>query len=186
MNNVNWGFLDGGAAEIMQPGDTAGEGHCEAREWGVAVEDVVVYGGVETLRAWAQSIMNRLPADRRGAPLLVVDRDRQSAWVQGATAGIGPDWTATVETVRDLVQAVAADPGAAGWTLGADVAELHAFLDEGPDQLCAGVTLTSTGHYVGIEPLHGDDLATTHVRVAGPELADACLTFIAARINDAY
>ncbi|GIM98063.1 hypothetical protein [Paractinoplanes toevensis] len=190
MNNVYWGAVDDEAV-IMPPGETAGEGRCAGGEWGLNVEDVVVYGSVGGLRAWAQSALDQLPPDRAGVPLVTVDRDRQRQWLSesgmlAATDDLPGTWSATVETVRDLLRAVAVDPAAAGWTLGADIDALWADLDDVTGDLIAGVTLSSTGHRVGIgEPLTDADFAV-RFPVSSIELGGAALTVIADRINDAY
>ncbi|MEU4244302.1 hypothetical protein [Actinoplanes sp. NPDC026619] len=190
MNNVYWGAVEDEAV-IMPPGETAGEARCADGEWGLNVEDVVVYGSVGGLRAWAQSALDQLPPDRAGVPLVTVDRNRQWQWLSepsviGATDDRPDGWTATVETVRDLVRAVAADPGDAGWTLGDDIDALWADLDDATGDLIAGVTLAGTGHRVGIgEPLTDADFAV-RFPASSIELANAALTVIADRINQSY
>lgn len=217
MNNVNWSVANGQAV-ILPPGETAGEGRCQAREWGLLVEDVVVYGAVSRLRGWAQSVLDQLPRERGDVPLVVVDRELQSRWLRESGVLIAAedkrlgrgwrlrvgwgwciyvgrrgvrvfrtsDWTATVESVRDLMQAVAVDPATAGWTLGDDVAALWADLDDDNGDLDAGVQLAGTGHYVGIgEPLADADLAVRS-RTSSVEWANACLTVVADRINGSY
>ena len=80
MNNVYWGVADDQAA-VMPPGQTAGEGRCQAGEWGLPVEDIVVYGSIARLRQWAQSVLNRLPLERGDEPLVIVDRELQTRWL---------------------------------------------------------------------------------------------------------
>ena len=189
MNNVHWGAV-GQRAVVMAPGATAGEGRCEAGEWGLAVEDVVVYGPIGELRTWARSALTQLPRERGGAPLVTVDARRQWQWltgsgVLGATEAQAAEWAADAESVHDVLRAVARDPGAAGWTLGDDVAALWADIDDDGD-LTAGVVLSGTGRAVGIgQPLTSADL-TVRLRVSPVEQANACLTVIAERINNAY
>lgn len=169
-------------------GDTAGDGRCEAGQWGVAVEDVIAFGSLTGLRRWAQSILDQLPEDRDGKPLVIVDGDRQWAWAQTSTAATDPNWSATAQTVCDLVQAVAANPAAVGWSLGHDVAKLWAGLEDDED-LIAGVTLLSTGQQVGIgEPLTDADVRVDPrwIGVSGTYRVDALLSVVAARINAAY
>jgi hypothetical protein len=189
MNNVEWGHAAGPAA-ILVPGDTAGEGRCSAGEWGVQVDDIVAYSSLAGLRQWATSVLDALPPERHGAPLIVVDQDRQRQWLTWSgvleritEADHEPSDTATL--VRELVHAVSADPAAAGWTLGPDVASVWAELDD-TDGVVAGVRLAASGYDVGIgEPLLDNDLRcgflTTRV-----EQADSCLRLIATRINKAY
>lgn len=53
-----------------------------------------------------------------------------------------------------LPQPVGADPAAASWTLGDDVAELRADFDDRTDDLVAGAKLAGTAQHLGIgEPL---------------------------------
>jgi len=190
MNNVYWGWVSDSAV-IMAPGATAGEGRCEAGEWGLIVEDVVVYGSVRALRAWAGSALARLPQERGAAPLVTVDAGRQRQWlgesgVLGATTGPAAEWEDGVESVHDVLRAVAVDPGAAGWILGDDVAALWADIDDDDGGLIAGVVLSSTGHAVGIgQPLTRADL-TVRVQASPVEQANACLAVVAERINNAY
>jgi hypothetical protein len=185
VNNINWGHVDP-IAEILPPGATAGDGRCEPGQWGVIAEDIVAYGSLAELRAWAQSILDQLPGSRDGAPLLTVDRGRQWTWLEAGEPGTHKDWAATTETIRDLVLAIAADPTAAGWTLGVDVAALWADLDDDTGALIAGVVLASTGHHVGIgEPLTDDDLLV-RFPTSGKEWANGCLSVIAERINQSY
>lgn len=189
MNNVEWGHAAGPAA-ILVPGDTAGEGRCAAGEWGVQVDDVVVYSSLVSLREWATSVLGALPPDRRGAPLVVVDHDRQRQWLtlSGVIERItesGDGSLDTVTLVRELIHAVSADPAAAGWTLGADVASVWAELDD-TEGVVAGVRLTTSGHDVGIgEPMLETDF-TFRFLATPAEQADACLLLVADRINKAY
>jgi hypothetical protein len=189
VNNVEWGYA-AGAAPIMVPGETAGEGRCMAGEWGVQVDDVVVYSSLAGLRQWARSVLEELPPERHSAPLVAVDRDRQQQWLAWSgitdrlidTSGEPSD---TVTLVRDLVQAVAADPGAAGWVLGDDVACVWAELDDA-DGVMAGVRLAASGYHVGIgEPLLETDFRFRFLATPA-EQADACLLLVADRINKAY
>ena len=190
MNNVYWGAVDNGAA-ILTPGDTAGEGRCAGGEWGLQVEDVVVYGSTGALRAWAQAALETLPPERQGMPLVTVDRDRQWQWLResgvlGADVRTSDDWTGTVETVRDLLRAVATNPAAAGWTPSEDVDALWADLDDDTGDFTAGVRLAGTGHHVGIgEPLTDRDF-TVRITTSAIERANACLTVVADRINQSY
>jgi hypothetical protein len=149
-----------------------------------------VYGSVGRLRAWAQSALEQLPPERDGAPLITVDTRRQRQWldtsgVLGATAEQAAAWTPGVESVREVLHAVAIDPGDAGWTLGDDVAALWADIDDDGD-LVAGVVLSSTGHAVGIgQPMTGSDFMV-RFQASPIEHASACLAVIAERINRAY
>ncbi|MFF5085356.1 hypothetical protein ACFY36_50655 [Actinoplanes sp. NPDC000266] len=186
MNNVYWGYTDE-HAEVMPPGTTAGEGRCEAGEWGVRVEDIVAYNSLGGLRRWAQSLLDELPPERDGAPLVIVDHASQREWLtySGVVERIiGADPTGgTVARVHDLLKAVLADPAAVGWTLGDGVAELWAGYDDG---VVAGVRLARSGFQVGIgRPLLEDDVKIRFL--ASPaEQAHACLGLIAERINNAY
>jgi hypothetical protein len=185
VNNVNWGCVDP-IAEILTPGATAGDGRCEPGQWGVIAEDIVAYGALAELRAWARSILDQLPASRDGAPLLTVDPGRQWTWLEAREPGTHTDWAATTATIRDLVLAIAADPTAAGWTLGVDVASLWADLDDDTGALVAGVVLASTGHHVGIgEPLTDADLRAPGP-ISGREWANGCLSAVGERINQSY
>ncbi len=191
-NNVNWGHLGSNVADIMSPGDTAGDGRCEPGEWGVAVEDVVVYGSLGGLRDWAESILRRLPPDRAGAPLVTVDEARLRDWLASPASPVDDEWVPIVETVRDLIGEVAADPLAAGWTLGDGVELLYAEAEEDDDGLLAGVKLASGGgfFYLATEPLYDEDLlpkpTTGTPPPGGREQALRCLTGIAGLINKTY
>ncbi len=189
-NNVNWGHI-GGDADIMPPGDTAGEGRCEDGEWGVAVEDVVVYGSLGGLRGWAESILRRLPPDRDGAPLVTVDEDRLRDWLASPASPVDDEWAPIVETVRDLIAAIAADPPAAGWTLGDGVELLYAEEDDNTDGLLVGVKLATRGFFLATEPLYDEDLLPkpttgTPPPSGGRGQALRCLTGIAGLINKTY
>jgi len=173
----------------MAPGDTAGDGRCEAGEWSVRVDDVVVYSSLPGLRQWAQSVLDVLPPQRHGAPLVIVDQQRQREWLAWSRVldriTADADSSDTVTLVRDLVQVVAVDPATAGWTLGADVASVWAELDEA-DGVVAGVRLAASGYMVGIGgPLRDNDLRARFLTTPA-EQADACLRLIATRINKAY
>jgi hypothetical protein len=190
MNNIYWGAVDD-EAFIMPPGSIAGDGRCEARQWGVPVEDIVVFGSLDGLRSWAQSVLDRLPPAHRASPLVTIDDARQWQWLQwspvlGTTEEESRSWIPTVETVHDLMQAVAADPATAGWILGDGVDALWADLEDDNGDLITGVTLARPRHEIGIgEPLNNEDLiartATTSV-----ERANACLRVIADRVNQSY
>ena len=194
MNNIEWGAIESQRAHLMAPSYLAGYGRLHNGEWGAAVENVVVYSSREGLRAWAQSIVDRLPGDRTGKPLVIVNKDQQQAWlteshVLGADPEECTEWTATVETVCDLMQAVAKNPAAFGWTFGDGVTELFAQLDEdgGDDDaggMVAGVKVD--GFWIGCEPLHDDDLVRTDREGNGIDLAHAVLMVIADRIDRAY
>jgi hypothetical protein len=175
----------------MPPGSTAGDGRCEAGEWGIPVDDVVVYATLSGLRGWATSILDKLPPERHATPLVTVDPVLQDQWLT---------WSAVLPRInsseqepsdvvcfflRDLMQAVAGNPSAAGWTLGDDVAALWADLDDDGD-VTAGVRLASSGYEVGIgEPLNEHDL---HISRSTDlvERANAYLHLLAERINAAY
>lgn len=187
-----WGLVTNREnADILTPGTFAGGSRCEAQQWGVAVDDAIVYGSLAGLRNWAQSILDQLPEDRgEDDPLVVVDPDRMAAWLRDSgTAVPGEEWPGNTETVYELVQAVAVDPAAAGWTLGGDVAGLWAGLADDVDGLTVGVHLASTDQLIGIgEPMNEDDFTTDpdHLTPAGPEWEYGCLMAIADRINAAY
>jgi hypothetical protein len=188
VNNVEWGYAAGPAA-VLVPGDTAGEGRCSAGEWGVQVDDTVVYSSLDSLRAWATSVLDALPPDRHGAPLIVIDHERQRQWltwsgvIDRITEADEPSDTATL--VRELVHAVSADPAAAGWTLGPDVASVWAELDDSQG-VVAGVRLAASGYDIGIgEPLLDDNLRCGFLATRVDQ-ADSCLRLIADRINKAY
>lgn len=190
MNDMYWGAV-GEEATIVTPGENTGIGFCSAREWGLATKNVVVYGSIGDLRAWAQSALDKLPPERGEAPLVTVDSARQQQWLResgvlGATDDHAISRTVTAETVRALTLAIAADPAAAGWTLGDDVAELWAGSAYSPGDLVAGVKLAGTGHKVGIgEPLTDWDF-TVQTPTNTVELASACLIVVADRINQSY
>ncbi|MFG1995221.1 hypothetical protein ACGFJ7_35130 [Actinoplanes sp. NPDC048988] len=194
MNNIEWGAIESQRAHLMAPSYLAGYGRLHNGEWGAAVENVVVYSSREGLRTWAQSIVDRLPGDRTGKPLVIVNQDQQQAWLTGShVLGADPEeraqWTATVETVCDLVQAVAKNPAAFGWTFGDGVTELFAQVDEdgGDDDaggMVAGVKVDS--FWIGCKPLHDDDLVRTSREGSGIDLAHAVLMVIADRIDRAY
>jgi hypothetical protein len=194
MNNIEWGAVESERAYLMDPSYLAGYGRLHNGEWGAAVENVVVYSSREGLRDWAQSIVDRLPGDRTGKPLVIVNQDQQQAWragshVLGADREERAEWTATVETVCDLMQAVAKNPAAFGWTFGDGVTELFAAVDEdgGDDDaggMVAGVMVD--GFWIGCESLHDDDLVRTEREGNGIDLAHAVLTVIADRIDRAY
>ncbi|MEV8509675.1 hypothetical protein AB0368_33275 [Actinoplanes sp. NPDC051475] len=126
--------------------------------------------------------------------LVIVNQDQQQAWLTGShVLGADPEeraeWTATVETVCDLMQAVANNPAAFGWTFGDGVTELFAQVDEdgGDDDaggMVAGVKVD--GFWIGCEPLHDDDLMRTDREGSGIDLAHAVLMVIADRIDRAY
>jgi hypothetical protein len=187
VNNINWGHLKNQAG-VMPPGTVAGDGRCEAGQWGVLVEDIVVYGSLTELRTWAQTILDDLPAARHEAPLVLVDPIRQEQWLtwSGVLDRITEDGPAdAVSFVLDLVRAVAVNPGQAGWTLGDNVAALWADLDD-LEGVMAGVRLVNPAYEVGMgEPLLEDDLAI-RLRVSPVERADAYLRVVAERINNAY
>lgn len=185
---AEWGLIDKTRADLMAPGDPAGHDRCRARQWGVSVGTVVVYGSLRTLRAWARSIDAQLPEDR-GAdqPLVAIDVHAQTAWLTTRLAD-DEDWEPRAWTVCDLMEAIAVDPMAAGWTLGYDVAGLWADLDERTGGLMAGVTLAASRLNVGIgEPLRDADFTVRPQPQSGSvEVAAACLTTVAHRINQSY
>jgi len=194
MNNIEWGAVDSARAHLMAPSYLAGYGRLHNGEWGTAVENVVVYSSREGLREWAQSIVDRLPGERTGKPLVIVNQNQQQAWLTGShVLGADPEeraeWTATVETICDLMQAVAANPAAFGWTLGEGVTEIFAQIDEdgGDDDaggMVAGVKVE--GFWIGCQPLHDKDLVRTERDGSGIDLAHAVLLVIADRIDRAY
>ncbi|GAA2470907.1 hypothetical protein [Winogradskya humida] len=178
----------------MAPSYLAGYGRLRNGEWGAAVENVVVYSSREGLRTWAQSIVDRLPGDRTGKPLVIVNQDQQQAWLTGShVLGADPEeraeWTATVETVCDLMQVVAKNPAAFGWTFGDGVTELFAHVDDGGGDDDAGGMVAAVkvdGFWIGCEPVHDDDLVRTGRGGSGIDLAHAVLMVIADRIDRAY
>lgn len=186
MNNVLWGYIEVGA-DIMAPGDTAGDGRCHAGEWGVLVEDVVVYGNRAGLRAWAQSVLAQVPGDRGpDEPLIIVDTVQQQVWLE--TTGVAvDDEESTLDAVGDLLQAIAADPGAAGWTFGRDVTGLWVHRDDA-DDLLVGVTLTGASRDIDIgTALTATDLTVRpSLRASRAEVTDAWLAVVAERVNAAY
>ncbi|MFI5497154.1 hypothetical protein [Actinoplanes sp. NPDC051859] len=193
MNNIAWGALASQYADLMPPSSVAGNGRLSNGEWGAAVEDVVVCGSRETLRAWALSIVDSLPSDRAGKPLVVVDRDRQRIWLAGSDA-LGADphqragWTATVASVCALMTKVIQDGNAAGWQLGEDVTSLFAYVDdEAGDDDAAGLVAGAWvhGYAVGCKPLHDRDM-TVRFPTDPEEAAEAMLTVVADRINEAF
>ncbi len=210
-NNVNWGFISS-APDMVVPGDFLGDGRCEAEQFGFAVQDVVVYGTLPDLRAWLETALRHLPADRDG-DVVGVDTDKQMQWLDN-NLGIDPDddpddavwelddtdWEPSTDTLRELFEHLARDPAAAGWTLAHDVKAVWAVddEDEGP-ALMAGLTLNNdTETQIGIgEPLHSDDLAEAAHTIAKTynangmppttrQLAHAALLHIAERLNNAY
>jgi hypothetical protein len=189
VNNVEWGYAPE-TATVMPPGSTAGDGRCEAGEWGIPVDDVVVYATLAGLRVWATSILDKLPPERHATPLVTVDPALQDQWLtwSAVLTRIKPSEQEPADQVRflqDLMKAVAADPSAAGWTLGDDVAALWVDLDDDGDVI-AGVRLSSSGYEVGIgEPLSEQDLSISR-SIDLVERANAYLHLLAERINAAY
>ncbi|MFI1996742.1 hypothetical protein [Actinoplanes sp. NPDC020271] len=188
MNNVLWGYIDGDA-DIMAPGEAAGDGRCETGEWGVRVEDVVVFGSRADLRDWAQSVLAHVPGDRRpDEPLIIVDTAQQQTWLETTgKARSHSDSDAALDAAGDLVQAIAEDPAAAGWTFGRDVTRLWAYRDDA-DDLLVGVTLTGVAHAIDLgSALTAADLTVRPpVHASRTEVASAWLSIIAERINAAY
>ena len=202
---ADWGRVDSTDADIMTPGETAGHGRLKAEEFGVAVADVVVYGDLAGLRAWATSLLKRLPADRHGALLVNIDRERQAWWI-GQVAPLYDDldddepWTADTYSVESLFEALTADPADAGWYLSGDFTGMWTEMDEGseadssPGGLMVGVTLAD-GLRIGIgQPIRDEDLTPQALcpdligsdGVDDHTLAIAALDLIAQRINNAY
>lgn len=77
--NVHWAHTDGDAFTILPPGSYAGDGICEDNQWGVQVEDVVVYASSpEGLRRFATNLAAELPAP--GGPAVAFDEVGFRAW----------------------------------------------------------------------------------------------------------
>jgi hypothetical protein len=187
MNNVNWGYT-GDRADIMAPGETAGDGYCEAGEWGVRAEDVIIYGPLRSLRGWAQSIVAQLPGERGAAePLVIVNAAHQRAWLYSIDLDENDGDRPAVDAVSDLLQTIAEDPGTAGWELGRDVARLWVDHDHA-DDLLVGITLASTGQNIGTGQALTDSDFTIRpkLRATRREVVNACLKMISERINEAY
>lgn len=194
-NNVNWGYIDG-PPQLIVPGDVAGEGRCEPKEWGVGAEDVIIYANsLGQLREWLTAALENLPTERgENAPLVTVDLNRQRTWLEKDAPlhdydlgeEEGDPWVADAVHAGILMDAIADNPAAAGWTLADDVIRLWAEIDENADDaLLTGVeidgpTVLTPGALVTAEDLH----------VRGPieaaEHAAAALIVIAERINNAY
>lgn len=175
-----WGSVNNQeTADLLAPGDTARNGFCEAKEWGVVVNDAIVYGSLASMRRWAQSVLDQLPPDR-DTPLVTVDVDRLREWLAGNDVTSDPDFEVTVTSVCDLMEMISGNPQDAGWTLGEDVYSLWVDVDDDGDGLLAGVELTD-GPLVGI----GAALLDEELTAAGGT-AFAALAVVAHRINEAY
>ena len=182
-NNVNWGALGGRHASLMVPGSAAGDGRCGAGEFGLPVEDVVVYGELEDVRGWLRDALDKLPPARN---LVTVDSSRQWRWLGTLKLADRLDWTPTVGNVQKLCRKVFTDPYIAGWTLGLGVKKLRAVRDEDqPDDLMIALKLHG-GRWIGIgDPLTDDDL-TIRTKCSRQEAAHAVLNVVADRINKAF
>lgn len=181
-NNVNWGWVDT-KANIMVPGMTAGDGRCEAGQFGVIAEDTIAYSNLENLRSWLRSALDQLPPSR---DLVTVDLARQWRWLDTLKPLRRDDWTPTVDNVQKLCRKVFTDPYAAGWTLGLGVSKLRADRDEDqPDDLMVSIKLHG-GRWIGIgDPLTDSDLQV-RLKCSTQEAAHAVLNVVAQRINKAY
>lgn len=181
-----WGVVDDReTADLLAPGDTVGQGICEAKQWGAVVDNAIIYGSRAAMRRWAQSVLDQLPPDR-DTPLVTVDLDRLRTWLADNDVANDPDFEVNVTSICDLMQMIAVDPQTAGWTLGEGVDGLWAGGDDTGD-LMAGVELIN-GPQVGIgDPLLTEELTAAHLAL--PTVRDptiAALALVAHRINAAY
>jgi hypothetical protein len=184
--STEWGFvMHTPHADLLAPGDPAGDGRCEAGQWGVTVDSIVAYGPLSGLRNWAQSILDQLPDDRDGVPLVTVDPDMMRTWLETQFDEEWGDADFTLETLTDLMEGITADPAAAGWALGDDVEMVWS--NYGHDGLMVGVRLSSTEQHIGMgEPLTGDDLSDQGKGVPVVDLAHGWLLLVAERVNGSY
>ncbi len=193
---VQWGFIGDNQAELLVPGDVAGDGRLEANQFGIGAEDAVIYGSLADLRALLEKILRHLPADRDGADLVVVDAARQEKWLLGVEDLDDPDWEVNGDNLHYLFEELAEDPEAAGWSLGRGVAHLAATADDTTGDFMPEITL-SGGIRLGIgEPIGDEDIEQIEKQAqdfngdgrppSTHQLAHAALLHIAKRINDAY
>jgi hypothetical protein len=102
VNNINWGHV-GANADVLTPGATAGDGRCEAGQWGVIAEDVVAYGSLAVLRSWAQSILDQLPVPQ-GAEAAVTRSRRRTVMVPVVVLVDEADYATAYGDLEDLEQ----------------------------------------------------------------------------------
>ncbi len=183
--------------EVFGPGEILDDGRLDTGEYGVAISaETLLYGTLPDVRAYLEQALAALPKPRDGQPLIVVDRDRQWAWI-GTDAQLydddgdpdGDPWMPTEESVHELVDQVIANPGAAGWTLGDGVKSLFTEDDE-EGGLMVGVELTS-GLRIGLGDPIRDEAFTQPWNPLPPQaddhhLAMDALDQVADRINNSY
>lgn len=186
MSNVEWGYISDDA-ELITPGMKAGEGRCDNGQWGVIVKGAVTYGSLSSVRAWAQSILDQLPPDRDGKPLVSVDSAAMALWL--SRKSLDPEWAVDLDQVHEWVEEIGKDSAAAGWTLGEGVADLWVEFDDAGD-LTAGVHLApARGQHlaVGMEPISADDIRVpVKSQLNRVEHGLRVLDMIVDRINRAY
>ncbi len=186
-----WSEISGNA-EVMMPGEAAGNYRLKAEEFGVVVNDVGVFGKLPAIRQWASQILAELPVERHGRPLVTVNVHAQQAWLRSFDELDEPveqeyPWEPNVDNALALMEELIKDPAAAGWTLADDVADLWANNDDITGDLLVGVEL-NTEQNIGIgEPLTEHDLRDAVGDVDHPVYAAAAvLALIAQHINDSY